>query len=144
MQPWSALHENLGGWANRYQQLLAKFSEFANLVKTQVAVQTFHVKGIEVALHLNEGYFTTTFLGRTVRYVFSASVSASGSMVGMVHAYRVTTFPEVTATEVNSLTFTPSGQTNLIDPKENDPLNITYDLAAIYITLDTIHSSLTK
>jgi len=130
--------------SSRYEQLTANFTKFVELVEAEVNKPSFLIKGIATSLHLDSNYFTASFIGRTVRYVFSAPLGDSGTLKGMVRCYLMPVFPATEAMELSSFTFTGNGQTNINDSTNNDPLNMTSDLDAIYLALTAIYEGLSK
>ena len=144
MLTWGDLHKTLGGVSGRHARLADKFSEFARLVHDGVSQPSFHVKGITVSLHLDNGYFTASFAGLTVRFVLSSPLGPNSALQGVVKAYLERSFPETEFIELRSFTFTGSGQTNILDPESSDPLHLNHDLAAIHLALNVIHESLSK
>lgn len=144
MLKWDTLHKNLENVANKHQRLVSRFNEFAKFVESQVTHQTFHIKGITASLHLEHGFFTTTFSGRTLHFAFSSATEDSGSLIGNVKCYLKMEFPEPTYTVVGEFTFTGNGQTNLIEPEDNGPVTIDADLPSLYVALHFIHESLSK
>lgn len=144
MLNWNQLHQQLGTVSNRHSQLAAKFQSFAKYVEEQVTAQAFHIKGISISLHLEDGYFTTNFAGRTLRFSFSSALSENGSLVGNVTCGLMKDFPEKLSVPVGEFTFTGNGKTNLIAPDDGDPIIIDDDIPALYVALHFIHESLSK
>ena len=72
MLAWNQLHQDLESATNRHRQLAAKFEQFAKFVAEQVAAPAFHIKGIGISLNLDQGFFSTTFAGRTLHYTFES------------------------------------------------------------------------
>lgn len=144
MLDWNQLHQQLGTVSNRHSQLAAKFQNFAKYVEEQVTTNTFHIKGIAVSLHLEDGYFTTAFAGRTLRFSFSTVLSENGSLVGNVTCVQTKDFPENLFVPVGEFTFTGNGKTNLVAPDDGDSIIIDDDIPALYIALHFIHESLFK
>lgn len=144
MLKWNQLHQQLETTANRHSQLAAKFRSFAKFVEEQVTAATFHIKGISVSLHLEQGYFTTTFAGRTLRFTFSSALSENGSLIGTVTCGLLKDSPERSLIPVGEFTFTGSGKSSLNNPEDGDPINIDEDLPALYIGLHFIYESLSK
>lgn len=144
MLKWSQLHQQLETVAIRHIQLAAKFQAFAKHVEDQVTNPTFHIKGISVSLYLEQGYFTTTFAGRTLHFAFSSALSENGSLVGTVTCGLIRELPEKTLVPVGEFTFTGSGKTNLNNPEDGDPITIDEDLPALYVGLNFIYEGLSK
>lgn len=144
MLKWNQLHQQLETVANRHSQLAAKFQAFAKFVEEQVTAPMFHIKGISISLHLEQGYFTTTFAGRTLRFDFSSALPENGSLIGTVTCSLVKELPEISFVSVGKFTFATSGKTNLNNPEDGDPIIIDDDIPAQYVGLHFIHESLSK
>jgi hypothetical protein len=144
MLEWNQLHHDLERASNRHRQLAAKYEQFATFVAEQVTAPAFHIKGIGISLNLDQGFFSTTFAGRTLQFTFESVPSEHGTLVGKVTCYLKKEFPTPEYTLIGDFQFTGSGQTNLVDPKENDPIIIDVDLAALYVVLNYIHESLSR
>ena len=144
MLKWNQLHQQLETVANRHTQLAKKFQSFAKFVEEQVTAPTFHIKGISVSLHLEQGYFTTTFAGRTLRFDFSSALLESSSLVGTVTCSLMNEFPENSLVSVGEFTFNGSGITNLNNPEDGDPIIIDQDIPAQYVVLHFIYEGLSK
>jgi len=69
---WNQLHQNLEQASRRHLQLLDKFERFAKFVEEQVTAPAFHIKGIGITLNLDQGFFSTTFAGRTLKFQFES------------------------------------------------------------------------
>lgn len=144
MLAWNQLHQNLERTADRHNQLTSRFEQFAKYVAEQVTAQPFHIKGITVSLHLEQGFFTTTFATRTLYFVFVSTQGEGGAMVGNVKCYLKREFPEQEYVSVGEFNFTGSGQTTLIEPEDNGPITIDSDLPSLYVALHFIHESLSR
>ena len=144
MLKWNQLHQQLETVANRHSQLATKFQAFAKFVEEQVTAPTFHIKGISASLHLEQGYFTTTFAGRTLHFTFSSALSENGSLVGTVMCGLMKELPERALVPVGEFTFTGSGKTNLNNPEDGDPIIIDEDIPALYVGLHFIYEALSK
>lgn len=144
MIKWNLLHQVLEASESRHLQLFSRFEKFAKHVEIQVAAQGFHIKGIAVSLHLEQGFFTITFAGRTLFFVFSSTAKDGGALVGNVTCYIKREFPEQALIEFGKFVFTGGGQTTLIEPEDNDPLTMDADISSLYIALHFIHESLSQ
>ena len=146
MLDWNQLHQQLGTVSNRHSLLAAKFQSFAKYVEEQVTVPNFHIKGISVSLHLEDGYFTTAFAGRALRFSFSSALSENGSLIGTVTCVLTKYFPEKLFVPVGEFTFSGNGKTNLVAPDDGDGDAIIIDdeIPALYVALNFIHGSLSK
>lgn len=144
MLKWNQLNQQLETVANRHLQLAGRFQVFAKFVTEQVAAQNFHIKDISASLHLEENYFTTTFVGRTLRFAFSSALSENGSLLGTVTCALMKDDPEKSLVPVGEFTFTGNGKTNLIAPDDGDPIIIVDDIPALYVGLHFIHECLSK
>lgn len=144
MLEWNQLHQNLERASNRHHQLAARFEQFAKFVAEQVSEPAFHIKGIGISLNLDQGFFSTTFAGRTLHFTFESSPGENGTLVGKVTCYLKRDFPVPEYISMGDFQFTGSGQTTLVDPKENDPITIDGDLASLYVVLNYIYVSLSR
>lgn len=144
MLEWNQLHQELEKAANRHRQLAAKFDQFAKLVAEQVVAPAFHIKGIGISLNLDQRFFSTTFAGRTLHFIFESVPGENGALVGQVTCYLKKEIPTPEYISIGDFQFTGSGQTTLIDPMENDPVNIDTNLGALYVVLNYIHESLSR
>ena len=144
MLDWNQLHQNLEKTSNRHRQLASRFEQFAKFVAEQVTAQLFHIKGIGISLCLDQGFFTTTFAGRTLQFVFASVPEETGTLVGHVTCYLKKEIPALEYIPIGEFRFTGSGQTTLVDPKKNEPITIDVDLDALYVALNFIHESLSK
>jgi hypothetical protein len=144
MLNWNQLNQQLGTVANRHSQLATKFQSFAKYVEEQVTAQAFNIKGISVSSHIESGYFTTTFVGRTLRFSFSSVLSENSSLLGNVTCDLMKEFPEIVFVPVGEFTFNVNGKTNLIVPDDGDQIIIDDDIPALYVALHFIHESLSK
>lgn len=144
MLKWNQLHQQLEIVASRHSQLAKKFQAFAKFVEEQVTTPTFHIKGISISLHLEQGYFTTTFAGRTLCFSFSSILSENGSLIGTVTCGLMQEFPEKSLVQVGEFTFTGNGETNLNDPEDGDSISMDKDIRALHVALHFIYESLSK
>ncbi len=144
MLEWNQLHQNLERTSNRHRQLSAKFEQFAKYVNEQVTAPAFHIKGIGISLNLDQSFFSTTFSGRTLQFRFESVPEENGALVGQVTCYLKNDFPALEYISIGDFRFTGNGQTTLVDQKENDPITIDTDLAALYVVLNYIHESLSR
>lgn len=144
MLKWNQLHQELERASNRHRQLAAKYEQFAKFVAEQVTAPAFHIKGIAISLNLDQGSFSTIFAGRTLYFIFESAPGDNGTLVGKVTCYLKKEFPSPEYISIGDFQFTGSGQTTLVDPAENDHINIDIDLAALYVVLNYIHESLSR
>jgi len=144
MLEWDQLHQSLERTSNRHRQLFAKFELFSKFVDEQVSAPAFHIKGIVISSNLDQGFFSTTFVGRTLQFRFESVSEENGALVGKVTCYLKKEFPALEYISIGDFRFTGNGQTTLVDPKENDPISIENDLAALYVVLNYIHESLSR
>lgn len=144
MLEWNRLHQGLEKASSRHRQLAAIYEQFAKFVADQITEPTFHIKGIGISLHLDHGYFDTTFAGRTLQFTFESVPDENGIMIGKVSCHRKKLLPSLEYISIGEFQFTGNGQTNLVDPIENDPISIDVDLAALYVVLNFIHESLSQ
>ncbi len=139
-----ALHQKLENAAHRHQLLASRFNEFAMFVEDQVTQQAFQIKGIAASLHLDHGFFSTTFSGRTLNFVFSSTNGENGALIGNVQCYLKREFPETRYIEIGEFTFTENGQTNLLEPEVDAPITIDAGIPSIYVALHFIEASLSS
>ncbi|MBC2730817.1 hypothetical protein [Thiobacillus sp.] len=144
MLNWNQLHQELERASNRHRQLAAKYEQFAKCVAEQIGAPAFHIKGIGITLNLDQGAFSTIFAGRTLYFIFESVSSENGALVGKVTCYLKKEFPTLKYISIGDFQFSGSGESTLIDPMENDPINIGIDLGALYVVLNYIHESLSK
>lgn len=144
MLDWNQLHQNLERASNRHRQLFSKFEAFAKFVDEQVSAPAFHIKGIGISSNIDQGSFSTTFAGRTLHFQFESVSEENGTLVGKVTCYLKKEFPSLEYISIGDFRYTGSGQTTLVDPKENDPITIDNDLAALYVVLNYINESLLR
>lgn len=142
MLEWNPLNKTLETAASRHLKLISLFDTFAKFVESQVTPQTFHIKGITASLHLGQGFFTTTFAGRTLHFVFSSTAEDDKALVGNVTCYLKREFPEQSHIEIGKFTFNGNGQTNLIEPEDNEPITIVSDFPSLHLALHFIRESL--
>lgn len=144
MLKWNQLHQELERATSRHRQLAARYEQFAKFVAEQVVVPAFHIKDIAISLNLDQGSFSTTFAGRTLYFIFESVSGENGALVGKVTCYLKKEFPILEYISIGEFKFTGSGQTTLVDPMENDPIDIDTDLGALYVVLNYIHESLSR
>lgn len=142
MLEWNQLHQTLETSANRHLKLSSLFEQFAKHVEYQVTPQDFHIKGITVSLYPEQGFFATTFAGRTLHFVFSSTAEDGKTLVGNVTCYLKRGFPEQTYIEIGSFTFNGNGQSNLIEPEHDESLPMNIEIPSLYIALHFINESL--
>ncbi len=142
MLNWDQLYKNLVRVSDKHGKLAAIFGAFAKLVEAQVNEPTFHIKGITTSLHLAQSYFTTTFAGRTILFLFTSLLESNGTLKGNVQCYLMKECPDPLHVKLGEFNFSGSGQTNLKMPDDGDEIIITIDVAALYVFLHFIHESL--
>ena len=146
MPYFTQLHDNLDKYSNQHIALTAVFEEFANFVKDCIQSPSIANHNITAVLHLNHGFFTTTFAGRIVSFVFTTTLEneASTSLVGNVKCYIKKDFPECKQIEFGGFTFNEEGRTNIKIPPSEDTIRITNDIGTLLMALHFIHESLLK
>jgi len=143
MLDWRQLYQNLVGASNRYKPLASRFEEFAKLVESQVAQPAFYIKGITTSLHLDQGYFTTTFAGHTIVFSFTSLLEGNGSLKGNVQCYLKKEFPEPLHVKICEFNFDDSGRADLKAPDKGIGIFIDDDdRGALHTALHFIHESL--
>lgn len=138
------LQNNLETASKRHHRNFEKFELFANFVNDQLSRSDFYIKGIGISLNLSQGFFSTTFVGRTLQFQFGSVSDANGNLIGMVTCYLKKEFPALEYISIGDFRFTGNGQTTLAKPEENDPIMIDDDIDALYIVLNYIHESLSR
>lgn len=144
MLNWSQLYSSLSRAESIHSKLEAIFQNFAKIVEAQVTDKTFLIKGISVSLHIENGYFTTTFAGRVLRFSFSSVPSGNDSLDGKVTCVLINEFPEKVLVPIGEFTFTASGMTSFTSPDTGGRLYVDDDLPTLVIALNFIHESLSK
>ncbi|MEI7535653.1 MAG: hypothetical protein WCJ76_00510 [Comamonadaceae bacterium] len=142
MLEWTTLHQNLETAAHKHHLLASRFNAFAMSVEDQITQQTFHIKGITVSLHLEHGFFSTTFSGRALHFVFASTTQDSGNLIGNVKCFLKREYPESRYLEIGQFTFAESGQTSLTEPQSGGPVAIDSDLSSLNVALHFISASL--
>ncbi|MCX7088755.1 MAG: hypothetical protein NTV00_11970 [Methylococcales bacterium] len=140
------LHDSFDKAASQHKALSTVFNEFANFVKDCIQTPSIANHSITASLNLSQGFFTTTFAGRTVSFVFTSSLASSDSenLVGNVRCYIKKEFPEPKQIEFGGFTFNEEGFTNINIPNSEDTIRITNDLGTLLMALHYIHESLSK
>ncbi|MEF8733749.1 MAG: hypothetical protein V5B40_18115 [Candidatus Accumulibacter meliphilus] len=87
MLEWNQLHQNLEMASRRHRQLAARYEQFAKDVAEQVTAPEFHIKGIGISLNIDQGFFSTTFAGRTLNFAFESLPGEDGVLVGKGHLF---------------------------------------------------------
>lgn len=142
MLDWNQLNKNLVRVSDKHSKLASKFGEFAKLVESQVNEPTFRIKGITTSLHLDQSYFTITFAGHTIVFLFTSLLEGGETLKGSVQCYLRKEFPEPLHIKIGEFSFTRSGQTDLKTPDEGDEIIIDVDVAALYVALHFINEGL--
>ena len=142
MLEWTTLHQGLEIAAHKHQLLASRFNAFAMYVEDQITQQTFHIKGLTVSLHLEHGFFSTTFSGRALHFVFTSTTQDGDTLIGNVTCYLKREFPEQKFTEIGRFTFSENGQTSLTESDNSSPISIAADLPALNVALHFIAESL--
>ena len=143
MLTWNQLYQNLKDASYRHNELLSRFGEFAKLVASKVDEQSFHIKGLTTELHLDQGYFTTTFAGRTIMFIFTSLLEDSGRLKGNIQCYLKKEFPELTHIKIGEVNFNGDGLVDLKMPDQDSIIYIDNEkMGALYVLLHFIHKSL--
>ena len=79
-----------------------------------------------------------------MHFQFESVSEENGTLVGKVTCYLKKEFPSLEYISIGDFRYTGNGQTTLVDPKENDPITIDNDLAALYVVLNYINESLLR
>lgn len=137
MLEWKQLDETIASAANRHQQLHGRFNTFANYINDHLKYN-----GLVVVLKLDEDYFSITFAGRTLNYVFSSAFGTSGALIGNVKCFLEIEWQECEYNEIDAFTFTGTGETNLTKPDDSDSFSINDDVDSLHIALHFVYKSL--
>ncbi|SJM92173.1 conserved hypothetical protein [Crenothrix polyspora] len=139
-------HDNLDKISNQHIALTLVFKEFAHFIKDCILAPSIANHSIAASLHLDQGFFTTTFAGRTVSFVFTSLLEneASVMLVGNVKCYIKKDFPEPKLIEFGGFTFNEKGHTNIKIPDSDATVHITNDMGTFLMALHFIHQSLSK
>lgn len=140
------LHDNLDKVAKQHIALTSVFKEFAHFVKDCVLAPSIANHNISVSLHLDQGFFTTSFANRTVSFVFTSLLESEEceNLIGNVTCYLKKDFPEPKHIKFGGFNFNENGHTNLKIPDSNETVHITNDLGTFFMALHFIHQSLSK
>ena len=138
------LHDNLDKATDQHEALAVVFADFANFVKDCVQSSSIASHNITATLHLDHGFFATTFAGRTVSFVFTSSMGSDGNLIGNVHCYLKKNFPEPRQIEFGNFTFDEAGYTNINVPNSNETIHIANDLGTLQMALHFIYDSLAQ
>jgi hypothetical protein len=138
------LHDNLNKASKQHEALAAIFNDFANFVKDCTQSPSIASHSITAILHLDHGFFVTTYAGRTVSFVFTSAMEPDGNMTGSVTCYLKKNFPEQQQVEFGGFTFNGDGQTNINIPNSNQTIQIANDLGTLLMALHFIYDSLSK
>jgi hypothetical protein len=137
------LHKSLDKASTQHTILTSKFKEFAFFTKDCMQSPRISNHNIIASLqHLDKGYFTTSYAGRIVSFVFASCLDEFGTMVGVVKCYLQKDFPECKQIEIGEFIFDEEGHTNLKLPNEDAKISIANDFGTLHITLHFIHESL--
>jgi hypothetical protein len=138
------LHDNLHKVSDQHTALASVFEGFANFVKDCIQSPSIANHSITANLYLEQDFFTTTFAGKTVSFVFGTTLEQDRNLVGNVTCYLKKNFPEPKLIEFNSFTFNEEGFTNINIPNTNDTIHIANDLGTLLMALHFIRESLSK
>lgn len=141
MNQWNKLNNNLATIAANNARLEQRFGDFATYIK-ETNEDNFHLKGISSSYNEGDNYFLVYFSGKIFRFQFSTQLDEQGALHGKVDCYLMPAFPKEDPELLSAFTFSGSGQTELKEADTGDPLNLTYDIAALYIALDSIYEGL--
>ena len=128
--------------AAQHAKLAAKFTALAQHVKAQVNEAHYPVKGITAILHLEQGFFSTTFAGRTLSFVFTSSFVAEASLSGHVRCYLKKYFPQHEQVLLGGFSFSASGKTSPIALSNPVAADMDTTQGARLIILRFLHDSL--
>ncbi|MGL4249770.1 MAG: hypothetical protein ACRCR1_03790 [Aeromonas sp.] len=126
--------------------LIAKYSEFTENLEHAFGSPNSAMKGLSVRCIPDSTTVDINFVGISLRLVFSTSIRKEepNRTIGIVRCYSLETYPEEKSVDVGGFTFKPNGDSDLIDPSEDEPLNITHQRSAWHIGMHLIHEALIK
>ncbi|MGS4906618.1 hypothetical protein ACVDHI_00425 [Aeromonas sp. 25-248] len=126
--------------------LTAKYSEFAENLEHAFGSPNSEMKGLSVRRIPDTSTIEINFVGISLRLIFSTVIRKEepNRNIGIVRCYSLETYPEEKSVEVGGFTFKPNGDSDLIDPAEDEPFNITHHRSAWHIGMHLIHQALIK
>lgn len=126
--------------------LAAKYSDFADNLEHAFGSPNSAMKGLSVRRIPDTTNVDINFVGISLRLVFSTAIRKEepNRNIGIVRCYSLETYPEEKSVDVGGFTFKPNGDSDLIDPSEDEPLNITHQRSAWHIGMHLIHAALIK
>jgi hypothetical protein len=140
MLTWNQLHETLARASRRHEKLYSLFSQFGQGVVEEVVAPNFHIKGILAEFDPQAGELKVSFSGRTLVFLFSTVQGDSGALNGKINVYLMRRIPTQAFESIGELSFDGNGQSNMIDPSDNDQLHV--QGSATYIALHFLNESL--
>jgi hypothetical protein len=141
MPEWEQLHKKLVGVSNKHSNLVSIFGEFAKQVESQVKEPASRIRGITTSLHLDQSYFTITFTGRDILFLFK-SLLEGDELKGNVQCYIKKEFPEPIYDKFGEFTFTGGGQTNLKMLDWGSEVIVDINIVPLYLAHNYIYESL--
>lgn len=126
--------------------LTAKYSEFAENLEHAFGSPRSEMKGLSVKRTPDTATVGIDFVSISLRLVFSTVIRKEepNRTIGIVRCYSLETYPEEKSVDIGGFTFKPNGDSDLIDPSEDEPLNITHQRSAWHIGMHLIHEALIK
>lgn len=138
---WDKLNKTLASVNTRYLSLRSKFESFARQANDRLTAAGFHIKGIEMVLCLDEGFFLAKFANRTVRFQFDTAFGKSETLVGYVTCCLAGDFSVAEHSPLLSFKYDGRGETGFLND-DGDNILIDSDIGAMYIVLDVLYKSL--
>ncbi|MGY3892948.1 hypothetical protein [Aeromonas enterica] len=137
------LQDSLTNTSRHYTTIKTKFTDFVGFLESSFKQPNFSVSGVSVTQCIDENRVDINYVGKTFRLVFSVAITGDKNLtVGVICCYLLVEHPEQKLVETGRFTFKQNGQSDLIDPEDNSPLNITDAWSVRYIGMHLIHEAL--
>lgn len=137
------LQDSLTTTSRHYTSIKTKFTDFVEFLDSSFKQPNFSVSGVSVTQRIDENQVDINYVGKTFRLVFSVAITGDKNLtVGVICCYLLVEHPEQKLVETGRFTFKQNGQSDLIDPEDNSPLNITDAWSVRYIGMHLIHEAL--
>lgn len=142
MLTWNDVHTKITKTSNEFSFLQSKFNKFFEHIESQINRPALKLKNIQI--HKNaDAFFTSTFAGRDLTFVFTTRLNGSGPLTGHIACYMQCKFPENKLILIGSFEFSTSGKTTLIvEENDCDPAQLDHDGHALCIFLEILYKSL--
>ena len=142
MIKFASIRNRLTGTSTRYAALQNTFTNFALLIEAKIPA-SYGELGIVIKPRNEYGFFTATFAGHTLFFVFTTS-SLNELLQGRVNCYLQRDFPDTARILIGGFTFKPNGETDLKDADNDDMMDISTGFGAIAVTLHFIDLAMSK